>query len=133
MNKEQLENLDWVFAKEELRSLWNDYIIQFKKNFYQIEPSKEYTIYPKKQLLVAQTIDGKINIHAWKTNEEKLVKYKLLDYTTVKYNRAKYYWEKHKIEKEKVRQQINQRKEERYKLSKQRQIHYKVQRLIKKI
>jgi hypothetical protein len=133
ISKEQLENLDWIFAKEELRSLWNDYIIQFKKNFYQTETLKEYSIYPKKQLLVSQTIDGKIHIHAWRTTEEKLVKYRLLDYTTVKRNRAKYYGETHKIEKERVRQQIIQRKEERHKLSKQRQIHYKVQRLIEKI
>jgi hypothetical protein len=132
VSKEQLENLDWVFAKEELRSLWNDYIIQFKNNFYQTEPSKEYTIYPKKQLLVVQNVKGEIRIHAWRTTEEKLVKYRLLDYSTVKHNRAKYYGEKHKIEKEKVRQQIIQRKEERYQLSKQKQIHYRVQKLIEK-
>jgi len=92
LSKEQIENLDWIFAKEELRSLWPDYIIQYKNNFYQTKPSKEYTIYPKKLLLVAQTLDWRIHIHAWRTTEEKLAKYEVLDYNTVKYNRAKYYW-----------------------------------------
>jgi len=133
LNQEQIENLDRVFAKEELRSLWNDYIIQYKNNFYQTKPSKEYTIYPKKRLLVAQTVDWRLRVHAWKTNEEKLVNYELVDYTTVKRNRAKYYWEKHRIEKERAKQLINQRKEERHKLSKQKQIHYRIQRLISKI
>ena len=133
LNREQIEHLDRIFAKEELRSVWNDYIIQYKNNYYQIKPSKEYTIYPKKRLLVAQTLDWRINIHAWKTTGEKLVNYELLDYNTVKYNRARYYWEKHRIEKERAKQLILQRKEERYRISKQRQIRYRVQRLIDKI
>jgi hypothetical protein len=133
INQEQIENLDRIFAKEELRSLWNDYIIQYKKNFYQIKPSKEYSIYPKKRLLVAKTLDWRIHIHAWKTVEEKLVNYELLDYKTVKCKRAKYYWEKHRIENERAKQLIQQRKKEKHRISKQKQIHYRVQRLISKI
>ena len=133
LSQEQIESLDRTFAKEELRSLWNDYIIQYKNNFYQTKLSKEYTIYPKKRLLVAQTLDWRVNIHAWKTTKEKLVNYELLDYNTVKRNRAKYYWEKHRVEKERAKQLIQQRKEERHRTSKQKQIHYRVQRLIAKI
>jgi len=132
LNDKQIQNLDWIFAREELRSLWNDYIIQYKTKFYQIEQSKEYLIYPKKQLLVAETIDGRLHIHAWWNSEEKLVNYKWLDYNTVKYNRAKYYWEKNKIKREHSKQLANQKKEEKYIISKERQAYYRAQRLFDK-
>ncbi|EKD24607.1 MAG: ISTde1, transposase [uncultured bacterium (gcode 4)] len=128
--KEQLKNLDWIFAREELRSLWQDYVIQYKNKFYQTEQSKEYTIYPKKKLLVAETIGGDIHIHAWKTNEEKLVVYKEIDYNTTKRNRAIYRSQKNKLEKERLKKAIIDRKATKHQLSKERQIYHKSQRLI---
>jgi len=130
LTKEQIENLDWIFAKEELRSLWYDYVIQYKKKFYQVEQSKEYTVYPKKELLVAKTIDWKLHIHAWKTSEDKLVVYKEIDYNTTKRNRAIFRNQKHKIEKERLKQAVIDRKVTKHQLSKEKQIHYKAQRLI---
>ena len=128
--KEQLENLDWIFAKEELRSLWQDYVIQYKNKFFQIEQSKEYTVYPKKRLLVAETISWELRIYAWKTSEEKLVLYHEIDYNTTKRNRAVYRNQKHKIEKERLKQAVIDRKVTKHQLSKERQIHYKAKRLI---
>jgi len=128
--KEQLKNLDWIFAKEELRSLWQDYVIQYKNKFYQIEQSKWYTVYPKKRLLVAETIGGKIRIYAWKTSEEKLVLYHEIDYNITKRNRAMYRNQKHKIEKDRLKQAVIDRKAIKHQLSKERQIHHKAQRLI---
>lgn len=131
--KEQLENIDWIFAREQLRSLGQDYVIQYKNKFYQIEDSKEYTVYPKKQLLVAETIGGELNIHAWRTLEDKLVVFKEIDYITTKRNRAIYRSQKHKVEKERISQARILRKEEKYKTSKERQIRWKAQRLIEKL
>ena len=128
--KSQIENLDWIFAKEELRSLWQDYVIQYKNKFFQIEQSKEYTVYPKKRLLVAETISWELRIYAWKTSEEKLVLYHEIDYNTTKRNRAVYRNQKHKIEKERLKQAVIERKVTKHQLSKERQIHYKAKRLI---
>jgi len=128
--KEQLKNLDRIFAKEELRSLWQDYVIQYKNKFYQTEQSKEYTIYPKKRLLVGETIYWELRIYAWKTSEEKLVVYHEIDYNTTKRNRAMYRNQKHKIEKERFKQAVIDRKATNHQLSKKRQIYYKAQRLI---
>jgi len=133
LTQEQKDNLDRIFARESLRSLSNDYIIQYKKRCFQIESSKEYTVYPKKRLLVANTIDGKLHIHAWKSTEEKLVVFKEISYNEVNRNRRIYRSQKRKIEKERLLQLTNQRKEEKHKLSKERQIHHKAQRLIDKL
>lgn len=132
LKKEEISNMKWIFAKEELRSLWYDYIIQYKKHFYQTEISKEYTIYPKKQLLVAETLTWEIRIYAGNNYEEKVVKYKELDYTTVKISRAKYYGEKHRIERERALQAMKQRKEDKFRESKKKQAYRKAKRLIDK-
>ena len=132
-NKEQLENLDWIFARESLRSLWNDYVIQYHNKFYQIEESKEYTVYPRKSLLIAETIDEKLRIHAWKTSEDKPIIFKEIDYNTNKRNRAIYWSQKHKIEKERLRQVVIERKTIKHQQAKARQNHYKAQRLISKL
>lgn len=133
LTQKQTDNLDRIFAREELRSLGNDYIIQYKKRCFQIESSKEYTVYPKKRLLVARTIDGKLHIHAWQSVEEKLVIFKEISYNNVRYNRAVYWNQKNKIEKERLSQLVNQRKKDKYKISKERQTHYKAQRLLDKL
>jgi len=133
LTQDQKNNLDRIFAREELRSLSNDYIIQYKKRCFQIESSKEYTVYPKKRLLVANTIDGKLHIHAWKSIEEKLVVFKEIPYNEVERNRAIYRSKKRKIEKERIVQLANQRRIEKHKISKQRQIHHKAQKLIDKL
>ena len=126
-------NIKWIFAKGSLRSLGNDYIIQYKNNFYQIADSKNYTVYPKKRLLVEEKIDGEICIHAWKTSEDKLVNYKQINTHEVKRNRAKYRWEKKKMEKERAKRARELRKKKKHEESKKRQNHYKAQRLIDKL
>jgi len=133
LNLEEKNNLEWIFAKESLRSLGYDYIIQYKNHFYQTKTSPEYTIYPKKKLLVAENNRWDIRIYAWSNSQEKLVFYEELSYNAVKSSRAKYFWERHRIEREKVKLAIKQRKEQRFKESKEKQRHYKVQRLIDKL
>lgn len=132
LTEEEKENMKWIFAKEEIRSLWYDYIIQYKKHFYQTEISNEYTIYPKKRLLVAVTIEWEMRIYAWNNCKEKLVKYKEVDYNEVKINRAKYFWEKRRIENEMRKQRDKQRKDTRFIESKKKQAYWKVKRLLDK-
>ena len=55
LTEDEIKNLKWIFSKESLRSLGRDYIIQYKNKFYQIADSKDYTVYPKKQLLVTDS------------------------------------------------------------------------------
>ena len=130
LTEEQIKNLDWIFAREVLRSLWNDYVIQYKNKFYQIEQSEAYVVYPKKSLLVAETIGGNVRIYAWKTSEEKTVIFREIDYNTTKRNRAIYRSQKHKLEKDRLRQHEIERKRTKHQLSKEKQKHYKIQRLI---
>ena len=133
LTEKEKNELDWVFARQSLRSLGRDYIIQYKTNFYQILDSEKYSVYPKKILLVSEKIDGKIRIHSWKTSENTLVKYKKLNKFKVKLARAKYRWQKNKIEKERAKQTRELRKKEKYHKSKKRQNRYKAQRLIDKL
>jgi hypothetical protein len=60
-NKNQLLR---IFAKKEERTLANDYIIQYKKRCFQIEKpiNNEYLIYPKKHLIVHETIEHELRI-----------------------------------------------------------------------
>jgi hypothetical protein len=130
LTQEQELDLDRIFAREQLRSLGNDYIIQYKNRFYQVEQSKEYTVYPRKQLLVAETKDGRLHIHAWKTAEEKLVICEEIDHISVKRNRAMYRNQRQKIERERLRQARLRRKEEKHKISKEKQQHRKSQSIM---
>ena len=132
LTEEEIKNLKWIFAKESLRSLGRDYVIQYQNNFYQIADSKDYTVYPKKQLLVAETLSGEIRIHSWKNYEDKLVDYKQLNTWEVKSNRAKYRWKKNKIEKERAKQARELRKQSKHQESKKKQNRHKAQRLINK-
>jgi len=133
ITEDEKNNLKRIFARESLRSLGNDYIIQYKNNFYQIRDSQDYTVYPKKQLLVAENLNWEIKIHAWKTAEDKLVNYKKISTYEVKANRAKYRWERKKIEKERAKQARELRKQQKFQESKKRQNSYKAQRLIDKL
>ena len=56
--------------------------------------------------------------------------YKEIDYNTTKRNRAIFRNQKHKIEKERLKQAVIDRKVTKHQLSKEKQIHYKAQRLI---
>lgn len=131
--KEQLDNLDRIFARKQLRSLARDYIIQYKNRFFQIEESKWYSVYPKKLLLVMETIDSKLHIHAWKSSDDKLVIFREISDIDVKRSRAIYWNQKHKIEKERLKQAIIERKKEKHRISKQKQIHRKAQSLFDKL
>ena len=59
--------------------------------------------------------------------------FKEISYNNVRYNRAVYWNQKNKIEKERLSQLVNQRKKDKYKISKERQTHYKAQRLLDKL
>ncbi len=133
LEESEKNNLKWIFARASLRVLGNDYIIQYKNNFYQIVDSKNYTVYPRKVLLVSEDLNGNIRIYGWNTSENKLVNYKKIDTHEVRRNRAKYRCEKKKIEKIRVKQARELRKKQKYKESKNKQTHYKAQRLIDKL
>ncbi len=133
LEESEKKNIKWIFARNALRVLGNDYIIQYKNNFYQIEDSKDYTVYPRKDLLVAEDSNKNIRIYAWDTSENMLVNYEQINTYEVKINRSKYRWKKKRIEKERAKQARELRKEQKHKESKKKQNHYKAQRLIDKL
>ncbi len=124
------ESIDRYFAKQDIRILQPDFIIQYKKRCFQIHKpkNKEYTVYPKKKLLLLETLDGKVDIKDW----EKSLIFDEIDYTNVQIKRARYFSEKKKAQKEIEMQKIKQRDKERFEKSKKTQHHYKAVRLIEK-
>lgn len=118
-------NLMWVFARKSLRSLGQDFIIQYKSRYFQIK-EWEYKIYPKQRLEVRENIKGKLRILVW----EKDIKFKEILHSTVKKNRINHWYQAHKTKKEWEEKRWEELKERRLTASKQRQYHYKAKKLI---
>lgn len=125
---EIIDNIDWIFARKNIRSLWNDYIIQYKSRFYQIKETKNACIYPKKRLSILENNNWAIRILIDNID----LQYKELDQNVVKLQRAKYRSQKKNIEKEKIKISIEKRKENNFQNSKKRQYKRKASDLIKK-
>ena len=115
-----------VFSRRTLRSLWQDFVIQYKNRYFQIE-QWWYVIYPKKKLEVQETIDWNLRILVW----EKDVFWHELSYTTVKKNRAIYQYQKQRVTKEARQKSLTERKATRLKVSKERQKKYKKEKALK--
>jgi len=127
LNNEQKNNFERIFARKYERSLWRDYILQYKNQYFQVEEpkNKEYVVYPKKKLLFEETIAGEIRIFSWKC----LVNYHKLDKDIVERNRAKYRFNKHQAQRKIEKARFEERKKEKHKTSKQKQQQYKAQKL----
>ena len=122
------EELEWVFAKEFTRIVWNDYIVQYKNRFYQLLEEQETAVYPKKKVIVREHYNGNIVIEI----NEKVLKYKESNATSVKMKRASFRYQVNKTKKEKENLRLEDMKAKRHKKSKERQAKYRAQRLIRK-
>lgn len=124
------EDLAWIFAKQETRKLSNDFIIQYKTRVFQVSETQWLSLYPKKILIVSERID------TWEiyiTKDNKPVNFKEVDYATVRMRRAIHYKQINDLEKQKTIIAMEQRKQDKFKESKKKQIKYKIQRLLEKI
>ncbi len=127
ITQEQKDQLLRIFARKEERILARDYVIQYKKRCFQIEKpiNDGYLIYPKKHLVVLETIDNKLRITSW----WKDVLFKEIDYNTIRKRRAIHYSKLQQIVKVAKQKDNLKRKEEKYINSKQRQRESKAQKL----
>ncbi len=107
--------LERLFAKVEIRSLWNDYIIQFASEYYQVF-EWEYVIYPKKKIEVYKTFkwDVYMKVSGKELSIQKCSK------ITVEKQRKQYRYQKHKIEQEAMKKRQEERRKMLNQASKQR-------------
>jgi len=125
--QEQRDQLLRIFAKKEERILANDNVIQYKKRCFQIEKptNNEYLIYPKKHLVVHETIEHELRITSW----WKDVFFKEIDYNSVRKRRAIHYSKLNQTAKTAQQNDNLKKKEEKYIKSKQKQCESKAQKL----
>lgn len=109
--------LEIVFSKIVMRSVWQDYVIQYKNRFFQTIPWN-YALYPKKRVEVRETYKWEILIKIW----EKIVNFTEVKESTVKIQRWKYRNEIRKTKEAKQRIDLENRLKARHEASKKRQI-----------
>ena len=123
-----IEELNEEFARKRIRSLWRDYIVQYKNRFYQVEENEWVRLYPKQKITVLELRTWEIKLKAnWKT-----LAYEKLNARKVKSNRAKYWSDLWKVKQEKSKMLLEEREQNRHIASKKRQAKYRAQRLIEK-
>lgn len=108
--------LDRLFSKITIRSLWNDYVVQYQSQYYQVL-EWVYTVYPKKKIEVYET-------HLWdlymQVDGHNLTIQKL-EKDLVTSQRKQYRYKQHKLAKEKQKIEFEKRQKDRHETSKQRQ------------
>jgi hypothetical protein len=128
LNEEEIELLNEVFSLEELRTVHNDYVVQYKTKFYQLKPEWITRIYTKTKCIVRELITWEIQIIA----NDKKIPYIEIDKRWREIEQAKFRWTIYRKKIELTKQKEEQRKKERHTISKQRQIEHKVAKLIQK-
>lgn len=108
--------LEKMFAKVVIRSLWNDYIVQYKSEYYQVL-EWAYTVYPKKRIEVYETYKWDVYMQVnW--NELSINK---LNKKTVQRKRTQYWYQQHKIKQEAIKTKRWESQKRLNEASKQRQ------------
>lgn len=133
LSKEELNEIDRIFAIENERSLWNDFIIQYKGIFYQLSNKKEWHLYPKKKLLISETLNWQIRIHCNSNYSSQCVNYEVANKEEIKRRRWKYFAEKLREKRIIMEWRAKKRAEERLRLSKERKYQHQAERLLIKM
>lgn len=128
LTETEIETLKRTFSLEETRIVQNDYVIQYKNKFYQLKPEWVTRMYTKTKCIVQESIDWTMQIIA----NEKTIPYNEVNAKWRKLEQAIMRWKMHREKLEVAKQKKERRKEERYAISKQKQIEWKVVRLIEK-
>lgn len=74
LTKHDQDNLDKIFSVQSKRQVKNDFTIQFKNNWYQLDELQPTTIYKQDEVLVEERLDGSIHI----SKKEKELNFKKL-------------------------------------------------------
>lgn len=62
LSDKQNQELDSIMSVHSERSIQNDYTVQFKNNYYQLEEIQPITIYKKDKVIVEEHLNGEIKI-----------------------------------------------------------------------
>lgn len=127
INEIKRKELIWIFSRRSVRVIGNDMCVQYKSRFLQLL-AWEYEIRPKKQVEIWESIEGKLRIVAWKS----IVEWEEIEYHIVVSERARK-WNTIRKENEKLQKgRLEAKKLDRFFASKQKQAHYKAQKLLQK-
>ena len=74
MTKHNQENLDKIFSIQSKRLVKNDFTIQFKNIWYQLDEIQPTTIYRKDEVLVEERLNGSIHL----SKKDKYLNFKKL-------------------------------------------------------
>jgi len=122
LTEEETKEFDWIFSKHKTRVINNDYTIIYKNRYYQLYQWIP-RIYPKLKVNIEEQYSGKKRI----TYRGKEIEFKQIEERPPKYTREEL--EKKKVEKDRNQKELEK---QRFKISKKRQIKYKVEKLILK-
>jgi hypothetical protein len=62
LNEQRLKELDNILSVQSERTIYNDYTVRFKSNYYQLEEVQPTTVYKKSKVTMEEHLDGALKI-----------------------------------------------------------------------
>lgn len=84
LTKQESNNLDHIFSVKETRKVRNDFVVQYKTRYFQLDEIQITTVYKKDELIVEEHLDNSIYICKRTNHGDKYLSFKELPAKPVK-------------------------------------------------
>lgn len=84
LTKKEFNNLDHIFSVKELRRVRNDFVVQYKNRYFQLDEIQAVTVYKKDELTVEKHLDDSIHICKKTNHGDKYLSFKELPAKPIK-------------------------------------------------
>jgi hypothetical protein len=84
LTKKEINNLDHIFSVKEFRKVRNDFVVQYKNRYFQLDEIQLATVYKKDEVTVEEHLDGSIHICKKTNHGDKYLSFKELPAKPVK-------------------------------------------------
>jgi transposase len=82
--KKEINNLDHVFSVKKFRKVRNDFVVQYKNRYFQLDEIQITTVYKKDEVIVEEHLDDSIHICKKTNHGDKYLSFKELPAKPVK-------------------------------------------------
>lgn len=121
LGEDIINNLLWICAIDYSRIIQNDYIVTYKTRYLQLEPKNITRVYTRTKCIVRENINGEIQVIV----NDKIIPHKEIDAWRIKQKKAEYRFKVNTKKELEKKEREKTRAEEKYKLSKEKQIYYR--------
>lgn len=79
LTKKEINNLDHIFSVKESRKVRNDFVVQYKNSYFQLDEIQTVTVYKKDEVIVEKHLDDSIHICKKTNHGDKYLNFKELE------------------------------------------------------